>query len=259
MKIVNRKPEETADVSAARDSTVSEFWKLIVSAVILLVAIYLGIGLAVDLLVPLISFETEAELFSDISFTDIPRLEDAQKEKQMIAQTILNEYTKDSITPPLPYNLFVLDMDEANAFAMPGGGIGITNGLFDLIDDDIELAFVIAHELGHFKHRDHLRGLGRSIGIGITTALIFGVSDTQTFGNLANAVYERGYSQSREKKADKFAIELLYKHYGKVDGLDHLFQIFHEEAGIPGWAYMFMTHPSPESRVKTLEEYAESL
>jgi len=69
-------------------------------------------------------------------------------------------------------------------------------------------------------------------------------------------VFQRGYSQEREKGADRFGLELVYSKYGKVDGVDRLFQILLDEHTLPGWAYMFSTHPSPRERINDLKSYA---
>ena len=57
--------------------------------------------------------------------------------------------------PELPWTFGVIDDGEVNAYAAPGGYILVTRGLYELVNDDAELAAVIAHELGHVVQRDH--------------------------------------------------------------------------------------------------------
>ncbi len=69
--------------------------------------------------------------------------------------------------PPIDYRFLLLKEKRPNAFAMPGGTTGLITGLLETLDNEIELAFVIAHELGHFHNRDHLSGLGRAAGFSV--------------------------------------------------------------------------------------------
>ncbi len=117
----------------------------------------------------------------------------------------------------------------------------------------------MGHELGHFKNRDHLRGLGRSIGLGVVMAMVSqsGVG-TDSLLTLSAVIMERNYSQEREKKADQFGIELVYDVYGKVQGTDQLFKtLLENDNKLPEWAHMFSTHPSPKKRIDNLEKWVE--
>jgi len=259
MKIVNRIPHRTADVSSASGSTFSEFWKMVLSAVVLLVVVYLVIGWIVDFTVARLSFETEARLFSNYRIGPEGSRTDTDKTLGR-ANDILAKLCSATEVPPLPFQLRLIESGEANAFALPGGTIGITRGLLDLLDDDIEIAFVIGHEIGHFHHRDHLRGLGRVVGFNIISAIIFGGSPgADSFRNIADFVLQRSYSQEREELADRYGLKLVHRIYGKVDGCDRLFQLLEQDGTPPKWTYMFATHPSPAERIRKLQSYARTL
>ncbi len=64
---------------------------------------------------------------------------------------------------PYELQLAILEEESPNAFAVPGGAIYVTRGLLDSVESENELAFVLGHEIGHFRNRDHLRGLGRGL------------------------------------------------------------------------------------------------
>ena len=68
----------------------------------------------------------------------------------------------------------VIDNKIYNAFCYPNGNIKITKPLFDELKTDEELTFIIAHEMGHYKHKDNLKQLRRSISNAITV-IIFGI------------------------------------------------------------------------------------
>jgi len=173
MEIINRQPEKTADISSARGSSQKELWQLILLSAALLIGAWFIIGMTVDFIVSGISYETEAKIFRHFQFPTPGGESESGGNDLEKAGLILAKLTDDPKVPPLPYRLVLIADDAPNAFAFPGGTIGITRGLLDALDDDIELAFVLAHELGHFYHRDHLQGMGRAMGFRIIMAVFF--------------------------------------------------------------------------------------
>ncbi|MBN1664477.1 MAG: M48 family metallopeptidase [Deltaproteobacteria bacterium] len=260
MIITNRQPKETANISSARGTAGKELWQLVLSALALLIILYFVIGIAVNLVVSRISVETEAKIFNNFKAA-AAKNPDASSRKQLErASAILAKLQTGKNVPPLPYRIVFIDHEKPNAFAFPGGTIGVTKGLMDVLDDEIEVAFVLGHELGHFYHRDHLQGMGRAIGFKIVMAVVFGSgSGAEFLGQSFDFVFERKYSREREKKADRFGIELVYAAYGKVEGVDRLFRILLDNDTIPDWAYMFSTHPSSRERIDDLKSYAAAL
>lgn len=258
MKMVQRPLGEAADVSAARNTAMPELRRLMFFAVLLAVGLYLGIGLIVDLIVPTISSEAEAELFGSVTFGVVASTNaDARLER---AEVILASLTADAGVSELPYQLFVIETDKPNAFAFPGGRIGLTTGLLDVLDEDIELAFVLGHELGHFYNRDHLRGMGRAIGVGVAYALVFGGEmGSGTLSKTFHYILQRGYSRRQEDSADYFGVDLVYRVYGRTDGIEKLFKLLRQVGDLPEWAYMFSTHPSPADRIENLQRYADEM
>jgi Zn-dependent protease with chaperone function len=261
VKIVNRRPDKTADVSSARATAGRELWQLLLSAVVLLIALFFVVGWTVDFVVARISFETEANVFKHLRFP-VPDMQTSSGPEHLEkAGAILSRLRSDPSVPPLPYRLVLIEQKEPNAFAFPGGTIGVTTGLLEVLDEQIGLAFVLGHELGHFHNRDHLQGMGRAIGFRIIMAMIFGAGGdgAESFGNMIELVFQRGYSQEAEKAADRFGLELVHSAFGKTQGVDRLFQMLLDEQKMPGWAYMFSTHPSPRTRIDDLRRYAAAL
>jgi Zn-dependent protease with chaperone function len=64
--------------------------------------------------------------------------------------------------------------DAVNAMAVPGGKMVVFSGLLDSLSSTNGLMFVLAHEVGHFKNRDHLRLMGRGIVLSILAMLALG-------------------------------------------------------------------------------------
>ena len=96
----------------------------------------------------------------------------------------------------------------ANAFALPGGTVVVTDQLVQLADGDEEVLAVLAHELGHVKERHPLRQLLQSSVVGLAMAWYLG--DVSTLLAAApTMLLETSYSRNFERRADRYATELL--------------------------------------------------
>ena len=114
--------------------------------------------------------------------------------------------------------------------------------------------------MGHFHNRDHLRGLGRAIGVGLGYALVFGGRvESQGLTKVMMSVLERGHSRAQESSADRFAVKLVFDQYGTTEGFDRLFRFLQEQHDTPVWKRMFATHPAPEDRIRELFAYVDQL
>jgi len=228
-------------------------WLLVVAVIV-----YFSVGLGTDFVVSRISFAAEAKLFGTLSFAQSP---DAQKAPCLgRVRRVLSVLSSDPAVPPLPYRLVLIEERRPNAFAFPGGMIGVSSGLLEALPEEIGLAFVLGHELGHFQYRDHLRGLGRAVGAGLGFSLLLGGRmGGDSVAKMLHFVLQRGYSRHREEAADRFGVALVYRVYGKTEGVDRLFTLLSGRDKAPAWAYMFATHPSPSRRIEKLKAYAAEL
>jgi predicted Zn-dependent protease len=155
--------------------------------------------------------------------------------------------------------LIVLDHAETNAFALPGGTIAVTTGLLRCLDTEAGMAFVLAHELGHFHGRDHLRGLGRRVSFQVMNALLFsGGGEVQMGASQLGDLALLAHSRDRETIADRYALDLIFRTRGSAAGTTQLFEQL-GNAGLPAWAYMFNTHPATTDRIAALKRQAEQL
>lgn len=172
-------------------------------------------------------------------------------------RTSLEKLSAHPDVPKLKYRLILLNENEPNAFAIPGGVVGFTRGLIHALEDEeMAAAFVVAHELGHFAHRDHLRGLVRQLGTSATLSVIFGGGGDLIFHS--NDLMQLGYSRSQEEAADAFALRILIDTYRHADGADKLFELLSESSEIPEWVHMLSTHPDPKKRLARIrDEIAE--
>ena len=102
----------------------------------------------------------------------------------------------------------------ANAFAIPGGTVVVTDQLIDALDDDREFDAVVAHEIGHQRQRHALRQTLRGSAVAIVAAFFAG--DVSSAGAIVIAVptflLTSHYSRGFEDEADRYAFDLLSAH-----------------------------------------------
>jgi len=113
--------------------------------------------------------------------------------------------------PQIPWHFTVLNSEELNAFALPGGYVYITRGLLALADNEAEVAGVLAHEIGHVTARHTAERQGDATLAGLGT-MVASVLLGQTGGQLANTLGSgaiQHYSQSQETEADTLGVRYL--------------------------------------------------
>lgn len=154
--------------------------------------------------------------------------------------------------PEFPPRLRVLDSDDANAFALPGGFVLITRGLLEKMESEEELAFVLGHELAHLHGRDHLKHASRRLVFGLAIGLLFGHDTLSGMINQIDELQQLHYSRAQEMKADHLGLLYLNKAYGHVAGAEFFFEKLQRE----GWApRMLSTHPLANQRTAALHRW----
>ncbi|MEM1294070.1 MAG: M48 family metallopeptidase [Verrucomicrobiota bacterium] len=226
----------------------------ILVALTLTIIYFLVVGIT-EVVVSGVSPQREQELFGGANSELVKgsKIPDSQKEKFAKCEAVLEKLRSYEEVPQIEYRLFYMEDLSPNAFAVPGGSIGVTRGLLNALDEEIAIAFVLAHELGHFAQRDHLRGLGRKLGFGIGVQLIFG-ADLQSFTRGPTELMLAKYSRGQESGADEFGLRCVLAVYGETEGAEALFEILEEKGAMPSWAYMFSSHPDNKSRIRRILE-----
>lgn len=147
----------------------------------------------------------------------------------------------------------IVDEKIPNAYAVPGGLIIFTTGLLQSLESQNGLVFVLGHELGHFVHRDHLRGIGRNI-IKAALSLFFASSDAAGFLNFTTEVIDNTHAQEYEIAADLKGLEVLNLVYGHVGGSTEFFEKMKKKESNNLQIMQYLsTHPASEERIKILQ------
>ena len=152
----------------------------------------------------------------------------------------------------------VINTDKENAFAFLGHSVYLTKGFLKNAQFKNEKLFVLAHEIGHVKYQDPLKGLYTNF----LFEVVYGLFGNQnSFSRLALKATTLSYSRAQEKKADLFALELLYKATGSVKGASNFFKRMSKEHGY--WegmsAGLFSTHPVSKERIEYLKEASKAI
>ncbi len=116
----------------------------------------------------------------------------------------------------IPFTIKVIDSDEVNAFALPGGFFFVNKGLILAADNEAELAGVMAHEIAHVaaRHAMENQGKGTLINYGAIAGIIFGgpilSPILQNGGGILAGLASLKFTRGAEEEADRLATQYLY-------------------------------------------------
>lgn len=161
----------------------------------------------------------------------------------------------------LRYNFGILDTDDVNAFATPGGYIFVTRGLLENIKNESELAGVLGHEVGHVAGRHAISQIKTMKGIRIAgdTAKEFS-SGSQFLANLTQQFLEqlldRGLDHKYEYDADQRGMQYAYAAGYRPDGITSFLKILKPmvEQQEDRTAWLSRTHPKTQDRIDRLDK-----
>jgi beta-barrel assembly-enhancing protease len=247
MTFVPKLPDD--GVNIPKQSQPLEFLYLIAGLLGIMLAVYILLGFAVDLLVPHIPGSVEKKL-GELYAQKTGKSSDPYATKKM--QKLVDDLS--ALKSGNKYRVIIVPSAEVNAFAVPGGSIMVFSGLIREVKTENELAFVLAHELGHFENRDQLRGVGRGL-ILLAFSLILTGSDSGVTNLIGEAVKnaQMKFSRDQERKADLFALDLIARKYGNAAGAASMLARFGPlDDKYPRWLYYFNTHPYYKDRIKAI-------
>jgi len=187
-------------------------WSLAAAVSIVLVVLF-GVPLAADRLAPLIPQSFEKRL-GDVADGQIRTLFGGKVCNDPPGQAAFNKLVntlRRSSGLDTSVESAVLSTPIPNAIALPGGRIYLFGGLLAKADNADEIAGILAHELGHLKHRDNTRGLIANGGTSFLIGLLFGdITGSSALIFASRSLVTASYSREAEQNADTFAIDTMH-------------------------------------------------
>ena len=185
-----------------------------------------------------------------------------------VGQKLIPEGVEDA---DVKFNFLIIRDSSLNAFAFPNGGIYIHTGLLAQLENEAQLAFILAHEMTHVTER-HQVAFVRSLKnktmvysvvdiLGTAAMGVFGVYGSSYAGlfglgtDLFYASTVTGFGRNKERSADEGAMELMYSAGYQVGEAPKIFQILLEERKDPSKMEVFFygSHPACAERLQTTE------
>ena len=164
------------------------------------------------------------------------------------------------------YHVAILDTNEINAFATPGGHIFLTRGLIACAGNEDALAAVIAHEVAHIQLRHALTSIRNaryanafiSEAFAVTADNVGGVKEFSAImgdsvNDIVTTMVVKGFSPAQEKEADAAALALLASAGYEPSGIIEMLEAIRQKQGNAKTGFG-KTHPSPAERITAVKK-----
>lgn len=231
-------------------------WKGILILVVFLLALVAGLYFFI---VPFIG---------EMSARFIPQVYE-EKLGEIVYDNIIKTYNIDSVktkwvnelTSEIDFQtqyilkMVVVDVNQKNAFALPGGYIIIYSGIIDEMNDYSELAGLLAHEVSHVNHRHSLRSIFRSLSSYLFISILLNDVNGVTAVLLENinSFKSLSYSRNLEEEADKEGLKILYHNAIDPNGMVKLFESLSRASELSEPLEFLSSHPLTTKRIKYIK------
>ena len=181
------------------------------------------------------------------------------KNYQAFVDQVGQRLVKNTVAEETPYKYdfhLLKDAETINAFALPGGQIFITYALFSKLENEDQLAGVLAHEIVHVFGRhsaERMAKQGLTQGILSGVAVGFDPSTAQGAAAIAN-VLNLKYGRNDELESDALGVRLLINAGYNANALIDVMKILEEASGPNRVPERMSTHPDPGNRIEKIKE-----
>src|SRR5579871_5094412 len=193
---------------------------------------------------------------------------EVERQAKIINEPVISEYVNRvgqnlvrNSDAKVPFTIKVLDTDEVNAFALPGGFFLVNSGLILKADNEAELAGVMAHEIAHVAARHGTRQATRGEIANLASIPLIFMGGWTGYGirQAASVLVPVGFlkfSRGFESEADMLGLEYMYKAgYDPTAFVDFFEKIETLEKRKPGtMAKVFSTHPMTDDRIRAAQK-----
>jgi len=255
--------EITEEVNVTPTHPLVNLGYLLVTVVLAGALIYGGLGLIASQIVARMGPETEEKIGATITSSLTSNSDNTDRRVEYLNGLLeeLQEQAQQQGQPPPAYpplKVYILDTPVENAMVAAGSYVFVTEGLLAAAQSENELAFVLAHELGHLQNRDPLKALERSL-VWMTLSSLLGIGQVQLPGVVTNAANfsELSYSRNQETIADDYAVNVIMERYEHGDhSLDFFERAQDLELDLGAFktvAEWGQTHPMSSDRITRIE------
>lgn len=200
--------------------------------------------------------EMAAQMGGEVSAND-PEVQEIQRVGRNIIQK------SQAHKGPWQFHFHLLaDSKTVNAFALPGGQIFITKGLLNRLQNESQLAGVLAHEIGHVIQRHSAQQMAKhQLGQMLVLATGVGASDSDRgyqaamIANLVNQMVQLRYSRTDELEADLWGLQLMEQSGYDPRSMLEVMRILAKASPGGKPPEMLLTHPYPEKRIERIDAY----
>lgn len=188
---------------------------------------------------------------------------EVEQQTKLVDDPVINEYVNrvgQNIVlhsdAKVPFTIKVIDTDEVNAFALPGGYFFVNRGLILAAENESELAGVMAHEIAHVAARHAMENQGKAsaMNYGMLAGMIFGGGIVSSVlyngGGILGSLGMLKFSRGAEEEADRLGVQYLYAAGYDPNGMATMFEkLAAQNKKKPGAvAKLFSSHPQPTGR-----------
>lgn len=199
--------------------------------------------------------------------------QDVERQSKIIDDPVIAEYVNRlgqnlvrNSDAKVPFTIKVVDSEEVNAFALPGGFFFVNSGLIMTAESEAELAGVMAHEIAHIAARHGTRQAtrGQIVNYGTIPLIFLGGWAGYGIRQGASILIPMGFmqfSQAFEREADFLGLQYLYKSgYDPTAFVDFFEKLQSKEKRKPGtMSKLFGSHPPTDDRIKDSQKNIEDI
>ena len=193
---------------------------------------------------------------------EVPNSDPRAQKVETIGQYLIAH--SDARKGPWQFDFHLLaDAQTINAFALPGGQIFITLGLYNKLNTEAELAGVLAHEIGHVIQRHSAQQMAKGqLGQILVVATGVGAGSSHNspqsaaaVASVINQMVQLRYGRKDELEADEWGLLIMTQAGYNPYAMLQVMKILEKAVPRGQTPEMLLTHPYPEQRIKKIEEY----
>ncbi|MBN8568382.1 MAG: M48 family metalloprotease [Ignavibacteria bacterium] len=162
---------------------------------------------------------------------------------------------------PFQFEFYLLaDNKTVNAFALPGGQVFITMGLYKLLTTEDQLAGVLGHEIGHVINRhgsEHMAKQQLTQQLVQATQVASGGYDQGMIAQYVGQMMNLKYGRDDEIESDKYGVKYLVESGYKPEAMIEVMEILNDASGKNKSPEFLSSHPNPENRIQKIKEYIQ--